>query len=151
MLTAHISLLRGAFRSVRAQYPFTIDAAVILPDHLHAIWTLPEQDADFAMRWRLIKSAFSRGLPRGERISTSRVSKGERGIWQRRYWEHTLRDQEDFRRHFDYIHFNPVKHWHVPRVQDWPYSSFRRWVRLGAYPGDWAGDRSTETSLFGER
>jgi putative transposase len=151
LLTEHISLLRVAFRSVRAQYPFKIEAAVILPDHLHAIWTLPEQDADFAMRWRLIKSAFSRGLPRGERISTSRVSKGERGIWQRRYWEHTLRDQEDFSRHLDYIHFNPVKHGHAPQVQDWPYSSFRRWVRLGPYPADWAGDRSTETSLFGER
>lgn len=99
----------------------------------------------------LTARAFSRGLPRGERISTSRVSKGERGIWQRRYWEHTLRDQGDFSRHLDYIHFNPVKHGYAPQVQDWPYSSFRRWVRLGAYPADWAGGRSTESSLFGER
>lgn len=110
---------------MRARHPFTIEAAVILPDHLHAIWTLPEQDADFALRRRLIKSAFSHGLMRGERISTSRVSKGERGIWQRRYWEHTLRDQDDFIRHLDYIHLNPVKHGYAPRVQDWPYSSFR--------------------------
>jgi putative transposase len=134
MLNDHIDLLRAVFRQVPARHPFTIEATVILPDHLHAIWTLPEQDADFALRWRLIKSAFSHGLMRGERISTSRVSKGERGIWQRRYREHTLRDQDDFSRHLDYIHFNPVKHGYAPRVQDWPYSSFRRWVRLGAYP-----------------
>jgi putative transposase len=83
-LNDHIDLLQAAFRQVRARHPFTIEPAVILPDHLHAIWTLPEQDADFALRWRLIKSAFSHGLMRGERISTSRVAKGERGIWQRR-------------------------------------------------------------------
>src|SRR5437868_10576764 len=85
---------------------------------------LPDGDADFATRWRLIKSGFSHGLPGGERISASRAGKGERGIWQRRYWEHTLRDQDDFTRHLDYIHFNPVKHGYAPRVQDWPYSSF---------------------------
>jgi putative transposase len=122
-----------------------------LPDHLHAIWTLLEQDADFALRWRLIKSAFSHGLPRGERISASRAAKGERGIWQRRYWEHTLRDEDDFARHLDHIHFNPVKHGHAVRVRDWPFSSFRRWVRLGTYPGDWAGDPDDETRSFGEK
>jgi putative transposase len=94
-----------------------IDATVVLPDHLHAIWILPQGDFDFAMRWRLIKAMFSRGLPRTEEISQSRLGKGERGIWQRRYWEHTLRDEGDFERHFDYIHFNPVKHGHVTR--DW--------------------------------
>ena len=140
-MTEHISLLRVAFRGVRARHPFTVEAAVILPDYLHAIWTLPGQDADFATRWRLIKSAFSHGLPRGEPISASRASKGERGFWQRRYWEHTLRDEDDFARHLDYIHFNLVKHGYAPRVRDWPYSSFRRWVRLGAYPEDW-GRRS---------
>ena len=124
LLIEHISLLRVAFRSVRVRHPFTVEAAVILPDHLHAVWTLPDGDADFAVRWRLIKSAFSHGLPPEERISASRAGKGERGIWQRRYWEHTLRDQDDFTRHFDYIHFNPVKHGYAPRVQDWPYSSF---------------------------
>jgi putative transposase len=107
-----------------ARHPVTIEAAVILPDHLHAIWPLPEQDADFALRWRLIKSAYSHGLMRGERISTSRVSKGERGIWQRRYWEHTLRNQDDFSRHLDYIHFNPVRHGYASRVQYRPNSSF---------------------------
>ena len=151
LLTENIGLLRAAFRHVRAYYPFTIEAAVILPDHLHAIWSLPEHDADFALRCRLIKSTFSRGLPVGERISASRGDKGERGIWQRRYWEHTLRDQDDFARHLDYIHLNPVKHRYTPRVQDWPYSSFRRWVRLGAYPEDWAGDIGDDLRGFGER
>jgi putative transposase len=151
LLTDHIDLLRAAFRQVRARHPFTIEAAVILPDHLHAIWTVPDGDADFATRWRLIKSAFSRGLPGGEQVSASRATKGERGIWQRRYWEHTLRGADDFARHVDYIHFNPVNHGHATRVQDWPYSSFRRWVRLGAYPEDWAGDLRTEAGPFGER
>ena len=151
LLTEHIDLLRAAFRQVRARHPFAIEAAVTLPDHLHAIWTLPNGDADFATRWRLIKSAFSRGLPRGERISASRAAKDERGIWQRRYWEHTLRDEDDFVRHLDYIHFNPVKHGHAVRVRDWPFSSFHRRVRLGAYPIDWAGVPGDETRLFGEK
>jgi putative transposase len=151
LLTEHIGSLRAAFREVRARHPFTIDAIVILPDHLHAIWTLPEADADFASRWRLIKSTFSRALPRGEAISQSRVEKGERGIWQRRYWEHTLRDEPDLVRHIDYIHFNPVKHGHVTRVMDWPYSSFHRMVKLGIYPADWGGDVAGNDARFGER
>src|SRR5882757_10136592 len=100
LLTKYIDELRNAFREVRRRHPFTIDAMVVLPDHLHAAWTLPEGDADFALRWRQIKSAFSRSLPAGERISGSRAAKGERGIWQRRYWEHTIRDERDFSRHF---------------------------------------------------
>jgi putative transposase len=148
VLIQHIGLLGAAFRQVRARHPFTIEAAVILPDHLHAIWTLPDGDADLARRRRLIKSGFSHGLPGGERISGSGAAKGERGIWQRRYWEHTLRDEDDFVRHLDYIHFNPVKHGHAARVRDWPYSSFRRWVRLGAYPEDWADDPGRETIGF---
>ena len=151
LLTDHVDLLRAAFRRVRAQHPFTIEAAVILPDHLHAIWTLPDGDADFATRWRLIKSGFSHALPRGERISASRAAKAERGIWQRRYWEHTLRDDDDFVRHLDYIHFNRVKHGHTVRVSDWPFSSFHRWFRFGAYPVDWAGTIGDETARFGER
>ena len=151
LLTEHIGILRAAFRETRARHPFTIEAIVVLPDHLHAIWTLPESDQDFAMRWRLIKSTFSRALPKGERISASRASKGERGIWQRRYWEHTLRDERDFERHVDYIHFNPVKHGYVARVQDWPHSSFHRMVRNGVYPQDWAGDANDDGGGFGER
>lgn len=151
LLTEHIDLLRRAFSEVTSRHPFLIDAIVVLPDHLHAIWTLPEGDADFALRWRLIKSVFSRGLPRGERISQSRAAKSERGIWQRRYWEHTLHDARDFARHVDYIHINPVKHGHVTQVRDWPHSSFHRMVRLGVYPADWAGEIVSEERGFGER
>ena len=151
LLTEQIELLREAFRYARERHPFSIEASVVLPDHLHAVWTMPEGDADYALRWRLIKSIFSRGLPPSETVSKSRLSKGERGIWQRRYWEHTLRDENDFAKHVDYIHFNPVKHGHVSRVVDWPYSSFHRFVRLGTYPADWAGDAKDDGSRFGER
>src|SRR5712691_4528445 len=140
LLTDHADCLRGAFRYARGRHPFTVEAIVILPDHLHTIWTLPDGDADFAVRLQLIKASFSRALPLGEMISRSRASRGERGIWQRRYWEHTLRDEGDFARHVDYISFNPVKHGHVTRARDWPYSSFHRMVRLGIYPEDWGGD-----------
>ena len=151
LLTEHIGYLRAAFRYARMRHPFSVDAFVVLPDHLHAIWTLPEGDAEFATRWRLIKSAFSRSLPIGEAVSRSRAAKSERGIWQRRYWEHTLRDEDDFARHVDYIHFNPVKHGHAKRVQDWPYSSFHRMVRRGVFSADWAGDVRAECVEFGER
>ena len=120
LLTDHVDELRTAFRETRRHHPFTIDAMVVLSDHLHVVWTMPEGDADFATRWRLIKSRFSRRLATGERVSESRVSKGERGIWQRRYWEHTIRDDDDFARHVDYIHINPVKHRLVARVEIGP-------------------------------
>jgi putative transposase len=151
LLVDHIDLLRRAFRAVRRRHPFDIQAVVVLPDHIHAIWTLPEGDADFALRWRQIKSAFSRALPADERISASRASKAERGIWQRRYWEHTLRNEKDFARHMDYIHYNPVKHGYVRRVSDWPYSSFHRMARLGVYPRDWAGEAANNDGNLGER
>ncbi|MBO4221320.1 REP-associated tyrosine transposase [Bradyrhizobium neotropicale] len=151
LLTEHIETLRLAFRETRTRHPFTIDAMVVLPDHLHAVWTLPEGDATFATRWRQIKSTFSRNLPSNEPISASRAAKGERGIWQRRYWEHTIRDEDDFARHIDYIHINPVKHGLATRVRDWPYSSFHRMVRLGIYPEDWAGDVAELGGNFGER
>ena len=151
LLTEHVDELRNAFRKVRERHPFTIDAMVVLHDHLHAVWTLPEGDADFATRWQLIKSAFSHSLPSGERISESRAARGERGIWQRRYWEHTIRDERDFARHVDYIHINPVKHGLVTRVRDWPFSSFHRMVKLGVYPQDWAGDVAVNDGKFGER
>jgi putative transposase len=151
LLTDNIALLLTAFRETRARHPFAIEAIVVLPDHLHAIWTLPDGDADFAVRWRLIKATFSRGLPPREQVSASRVAKGERGIWQRRYWEHTLRDDSDVARHVDYIHFNPVKHGHVEYVREWPYSSFHRMVRLGLYPADWAGGGKDDGIASGER
>jgi len=151
LLIEHVDELRRAFRQIRRRHPFTIDAMVVLPDHLHAVWTLPDGDADFSTRWRQIKSAFSRGLPAVEPISRSRVARGERGIWHRRYWEHTIRDENDFMRHMDYIHINPVKHGLVTRVMDWPHSSFHRMVRLGVYPEDWAGDAARLDGDFGER
>ena len=151
LLTEHIDELRSVFRKTLQRHPFTVDAMVVLPDHLHAVWTLPEGDADFATRWRLIKSGFSRQIATGERISASRTAKAERGIWQRRYWEHTIRDENDFACHLDYIHINPVKHRLVTRVRDWPYSSFHRMVKIGVYPEDWAGDVSMDGSHFGER
>jgi putative transposase len=150
LLTDHIGLLRAAFRYARARHPFSVDAVVVLPDHLHAIWTLPPGDADYALRWRLIKTWFSRGLAAGERRSKSRTAKGERGIWLRRYWEHSLRVERDYARHVDYIHINPVKHEHVKRVVDWPYASFHRFVRLGIYPADWSGGNQDDGGTFGE-
>ena len=137
LLIREIDRLRAAVRRVRRDWPFHIDAWVVLPDHVHALWTLPRGDHDFSTRWRLIKSNFSRGLPRLEPISSSRVKKGERGLWQRRYWEHRIRDEEDFRRHMDYIHINPLKHGYVNRVANWPFSTFSRYVRQGVYAVDW--------------
>ena len=114
LLVDEIDLLRAAARRVRARYPFRVNAVVVLPDHIHAIWTLPEGDADFPQRWRYIRTLFSSGLPKVEPVSPVRARRGERGIWQRRYWEHLIRDEADFRVHVDYIHFNPVKHGHTP-------------------------------------
>jgi putative transposase len=151
LLLDHIEALRAAFRIVHARHPFAIDAIVVLPDHLHAIWTLPANDEDFATRWRLIKTAFSRSIAPGEGRSPSRQDKGERGLWQRRYWEHTLRDERDFERHCDYIHFNPVKHGHARTVQEWPYSSFHRFVELGVYPVDWVAGERVDEGERGER
>jgi putative transposase len=137
LLTAHIAELRTAVRDVRARSPFHIDAWVVLPEHLHCLWTLPHGDTDFSGRWRDIKKTFSKGLPPGEHRSASRAAKRERGIWQRRFWEHTIRDDRDYQTHMDYIHFNPVKHGLVKDVADWPYSSFHHRVAKGLYPGEW--------------
>jgi putative transposase len=131
LLTGHIDCLKGAMKRIQQRHPFVIDAVVILPDHLHAVWTLPPDDNDFAPRWMRIKAGFSRQLPKGERISTSRATKGERGIWQRRYWEHLLRDEDDFARHIDYIHYNPVKHGYTTSPVNWPYSGIHRFIREG--------------------
>lgn len=139
LLVDHVDALRQAFRYTRARHLFTIDAIVVLPEHLHAIWTLPENDVDYSLRWRLIKTVFSRSLLKTERISASRQSKSERGIWQRRYWEHTILDDDDFARHVDYIHINPVKHGYVTRAADWPHSSFHRFVAAGLIDLEWAG------------
>jgi putative transposase len=137
LLIDHIDLLRSAFSYTRERRPFKIDAIVILPEHLHCIWTLPPDDTDFSTRWNLLKGHFSRSIEKGERISKSREKRRERGIWQRRFWEHLLRDQEDHNRHVDYIHWNPVKHGWVTQVSDWQYSSFHRFVAQDIYPANW--------------
>lgn len=149
LLVRHIDVLREAFQAVRRQHPFLINAIVILPEHLHCLWQLPANDVNFSTRWRLIKGHFSRRIPVGERISSSRHRKGERGIWQRRYWGHVIRSEEDLRQHLDYIHFNPVKHGHVARVADWPYSSFHRHVACGLYPVDWAAPSEAMNAVLG--
>jgi len=125
---------------VRSRRPFTVDAIVVLPDHLHGRWTLPSDDVDYSTRWRLIKSMFARQIPVGERLSKRREVEGERGIWQRRLWAHAIRDEADFARLVDGIHFNPVKHGHVEQVADWPYSSFHCDLQRGVLPADWAAD-----------
>ena len=139
LLIRHVDLLREAVRSVRQRHSFIIHGWVVLPDHLHCVIELPANDADFATRWRLIKIEFSKALPKTEKRSNVRVARGERGIWQRRYWEHLIRDEVDFRAHMDYVHINPLKHGLVRRVGDWPHSTFHRLVERGVYPADWAG------------
>jgi len=150
LLVENVDLLREVVQKVKLAHPFYIDAMVILPEHLHAIWTLPEGDTDYDTRWMLIKAGFSRKIPKVERINKSRLLKGERGIWQRRFWEHMIRDDRDFEKHVDYIHFNPVKHQLVKHVIDWPYSSFHRYVRDGIYTKDWAMPLEMQTSEEGE-
>jgi putative transposase len=140
LLIREIDLLRAVVQSVRVRYPFQIHAWVVLPDHMHCVFSLPEGDSDFSLRWRLIKSGFSRALPKTEVLSYVRKNAGERGIWQRHYWEHLIRDELDYQRHVDYVHVNPLKHDLVKRVQDWPYSTFHRCVEKGMYPLDWCGD-----------
>ncbi len=134
---ARVEMLREAVRRTRAERPFAIDGFVVLPDHLHCLWWLPEGDADFAGRWREIKKRFTRAmaLPVSERV------------WQRRFWEHAIRDEADWRRHLDYIHYNPVKHGHVARPGDWPWSSFRACVARGWYAPGWG--ESEPSSLRG--
>jgi putative transposase len=150
ILVEHIASLRQAFRATRAEYPFVIDAIVILPDHLHAVLTLPEGDSDFSGRWRRIKGLFTReAVRRG--AACERDRRGEYTLWQRRFWEHTIRDDADFGRHVDYIHYNPVKHGLVAEVRSWPYSSFHHYVRQGLLPEDWGGTAQTPIVGFGER
>ena len=149
LLVEQIDRLRQAYRVVQERRPFETVAVCILPDHVHAIWTLPEDDADFSTRWSLIKSGFSRGLDARPR-SQSKLAKREKGVWQRRYWEHAIRNEADLERHIDYVHFNPVKHGHVTHVADWPHSSFHRYVERGVLVADWGGDIKDIPGSFGE-
>ena len=149
LLVEQVDLLGNVIRKIRESHPFHIVAMVVLPDHLHAIWRMPEGDANFPLRWALIKAAFSRNLPTTEAIGRSRQLKRERGIWQRRYWEHQIRNDDDLEKHVAYIHFNPVKHGYVSRAEDWPYSSIHREMNKKNVPENWGGT-SEENELAGE-
>lgn len=150
ILVAEIDAFRDAVSATKARHPFHIDAWVVLPEHMHCLWTLPPGDHDFPVRWRMIKALFSRSVPHVSANRLSLVRKRETGIWQRRYWEHTIRRDQDYAAHMDYIHFNPVKHGLVVHPADWPFSSFARCVRLGMYPIDWVTD-GAELVDAGER
>ena len=149
LLTENIDNLRNAFKYVIHRHPFTVNAIVILPDYIHAIWTLLENDSDFSTRWRLIKTEFSRKISPHEKITASRLSKNERGIWQRRFWEHKIRDDIDYIRHVDYIHINPVKDSYVSNPSQWLWSSFHRHVKDGIIAEDWAANVNSSFD-FGE-
>jgi putative transposase len=148
-LVDHIAVLRSAFREARRARPFAIDAIVVLPEHLHAILTLSADDADFSGRWRRIKGHFSSSLIAAG-LHLKRGPNGDLALWQRRFWEHTIRDEDDFARHVDLVHFNPVKHGLAARVRDWSFSSFHRYVREGILPDDWAGDVGESGADYGE-
>jgi putative transposase len=139
-LTDNIDFLRDAFRRVKTHHAFEIDAMVVMPDHLHLLMTLRSDDANFSMRIDAIKSTFSRTLPKIEHVRASRVAKRERGIWQRRFWEHLIRDDRDFSNHVDYIHINPVKHGYVQHAVDWPHSTIHRFIAQGDVDSSWATD-----------
>jgi putative transposase len=148
-----LTALRQAIIEVRAMLTFESIAWVLLPDHLHTIWRLPETDADFSLRWSLIKQRVTRQCADrmvAARVNRSRQKRREGAIWQRRFWEHLIRDDTDLERHVDYIHYNPVKHGYVPRVTDWPYSTFHQYVRRGVYPADWATGGEYQEGDFGE-
>ncbi len=147
--------LRTGIETVRAVQPFVIEAWVLLPDHLHAIWTLPPDDHDFSTRWRIIKRTVTQRcearLHRPEWMTAWRAKRHQSTLWQHRFWEHVIRDDADFVRHVDYIHWNPVKHRYVKRAADWPYSSLHRYLRAGVLPHDWAETRAEEDDAdFGE-
>jgi putative transposase len=150
VLTDHIDALRQAFRTTRTERPFKIDAIVVLPEHLHIVMTLPADDSDFPGRWRRLKSLFTHDVVR-RGFCCARNARGEFALWQRRFWEHTIRDEADFERHVDYIHYNPVRHGLARQVADWPHSSFHRYVQMGVLPEDWAGVAADLPTGGGER
>lgn len=150
LLIHHIDDLRFAFKRVQRRHSFFLDAISILPDHIHMIMTLPANDTNYSKRIKLIKAAFSWQIKADEEISKSRQIKRERGIWQRRFWEHAIRDAIDYEHHINYIHYNPVKHGYVKNPADWPYSSIHRFIRNGDLSPQWGClDEFTKTG-FGE-
>ncbi len=151
LLTHQIEDLRAVIARVKKTHPFKILAMVVLPDHLHAVWRLPPGDVGFPLRWSLIKSGFSRCQKKGEEAGASRKAKRERGIWQRRYWEHQIRDEHDLTSHVDYIHFNPVKHGWAKKAVDWPYSTLHGYIERGMVPKNWGCSMDEVEGGFGER
>ena len=148
-----LSALRHAIAKTREHFPFEIVAWVVLPDHMHALWALPENDGDYAVRWAMIKRLAAQALRNAMPpvASKSMQARGEIGLWQRRYWEHQIRDENDLHRHIDYIHFNPVKHGLVTNLSEWPHSTLHRYVREGLLPADWTlGNEQTMDGDFGE-
>jgi putative transposase len=139
LLVEEAERLRAAVRETRADRPFRIDAWVVLPDHLHAVWTLPEGDAEYSVRWKEIKARFTKSVGRTGLRSASKIAKGEAGLWQRRFWEHHIRNERDLVSHLRYCWWNPVKHGLVERAVDWPYSSMHRDIRRGQVDPEWAG------------
>ncbi len=148
-LIRYVDLLRQSIRDIRAKKPFEIDAIVILPEHLHTIWQLPENDSDFSGRWKAIKSKFTR-LVKQYDASLVPNRKGEYDLWQKRFWEHTIQNQIDYQRHVDYIHYNPIKHGMVKQLNDWPYSSFHQFVRQGILSADWGNEVIDDGEKYGE-
>lgn len=150
LLTDYISLLRASISRVKESYPFYVDALVVLPEHFHMVLTLPKGSSEYSDIIRFIKSNFSKGMPGSSNITcVSRTKRKEKGIWQRRFWEHRIKDEVDYKRHIDYCYFNPVKHNHVKKVSDWPYSTFHRDVSAGLYRKGWASEGENEGN-FGE-
>ena len=148
LLVREISRLREAVAATRAERPFGIDAWVVMPDHLHCVWTLPEGDADFSVRWKDIKTRFTKSVGRVGRRSASKIAKGEAGLWQRRFWEHHIRGEADYAAHVRYCWINPVKHGFVERAVDWPYSSIHRDITRGIVEPEWSG--FVPNGAFGE-
>ncbi len=151
LLVARIDALRAAFARTRRDRPFELIAAVVLPEHLHVLWRLPLGDADNATRWRQIKSLFTREVGARGPLRQSQTHRREAAVWQRRYWERAIRDDNDLRAHIDYIHYTPVRHGLVERARDWPHSSFHRYVRDGVLSVDWGTSLRTFAHAAGER
>lgn len=150
-----LQAFKKSIKQVQQQYPFEIIAWVQLPDHLHCIWKMPENDANYSMRWSQIKRLTTQACPRYhlpiDDLSRSKVKRKERGIWQRRFYEHEIKDEADFIKYMDYLHYNPFKHGLVGKVSEWPYSSFHRYVKQGLYMEDWGNNSMDFTENFSDR
>lgn len=150
LLTDKIDCLRFALKKTMFYYPYSIEGLVVLPDHLHMLMHMPETDKDYSVRWNMIKGLFSKQISAAEKINSARKNKRERGIWQRRFWEHLIRNERDYEKHLNYIHYNPVKHGYVDTPWEWKYSSIHRLRKEGVVPKNWACDIEPLSNGFGE-